>query len=102
MYRKLLPAVLAALAGCFSPDLPDCAFRCGPDDGCPGSMTCGGDGFCHHGSSSVCLPSSGTPDSRTGTPDSRTGTPDSRTPVPGADPPAPPPDGEPPPPPTPG
>ena len=46
--------------GCFSPDMPDCTFRCDPasvknDGHCPESYTCQSDGYCHkNGTTSMC------------------------------------------------
>ncbi len=44
----LLAAALgAALASCFSPLEPPCAFTCGPLFECPAGYTCAVDGLCH-------------------------------------------------------
>ncbi len=55
-------AVCALFAGllshCFSPDLPACAFLCGPPEmtpRCPEDYECREDGVCHHlGSDEMC------------------------------------------------
>jgi hypothetical protein len=53
--------VLGALAllgaRCFSPTLPDCSYRCGPDDqaACPAEYECREDRYCHlKGSTAAC------------------------------------------------
>lgn len=48
-----------SLAGCFSPEEPDCTFRCddsvGNSNHCPENYTCQADGYCHkNGTSSAC------------------------------------------------
>jgi hypothetical protein len=40
----LLPV---ALASCFNPARPGCAFSCAGDGLCPSGYTCGGDLLCH-------------------------------------------------------
>jgi hypothetical protein len=52
MTRALLAVV--ALAGCYNPPEPDCAFVCGAGDACPADYTCAADHQCHR---------NGTPDS---------------------------------------
>ncbi len=47
-----LPAIAAVFfwmgqAGCFEPDLPDVAFRCGTEGQCPDGYECMDDGCCH-------------------------------------------------------
>ena len=44
---RLLLIGLAALAGCYAPELTDCRVRCGPGDSCPAELACR-DGFCVH------------------------------------------------------
>lgn len=61
----LLPLLATALPGCFQPDLPVCAFRCGTDVGngrrCPESYTCQADDYCHlNGSTGACPWEAGT------------------------------------------
>jgi hypothetical protein len=58
---RRLPLLLAiALAGCFAPENPDCAFRCDVATAmngghCPDDYYCGSDGYCHvNGGSGVC------------------------------------------------
>jgi hypothetical protein len=45
----LLAAALAplAIASCFNPAQPGCAFSCAGDGLCPSGYTCGGDLLCH-------------------------------------------------------
>lgn len=47
--RALLLLVLAAaaVAGCFSPHQPPCAFSCADDGICPSGYSCQADGVCH-------------------------------------------------------
>ena len=53
-------AALLVAHGCFSPDMPDCTFRCDPasvknEGHCPESYTCQPDGYCHrNGTSTTC------------------------------------------------
>jgi hypothetical protein len=44
---------LGGLAGCFKPQVPDVAFTCGPDGGCPDDYECRVDGCCHRLGSSL-------------------------------------------------
>lgn len=45
---KPLRALALALSACFSPDLPDTSFSCGPaEPRCPDGFACGADGCCH-------------------------------------------------------
>jgi hypothetical protein len=39
--------IAVVLAGCFSPQLEPCAFRCGAGGACPSGMACLADDFCH-------------------------------------------------------
>jgi len=39
-------AALAALAGCYSPDLRDCTVSCASSADCAGAQVCGSDHFC--------------------------------------------------------
>jgi hypothetical protein len=43
----MLLVVGFALAGCFSPRQPACAFSCAADGLCPAGYSCGTDGVCH-------------------------------------------------------
>ena len=44
----LIPAAIAAaIAGCFSPPTPPCAFSCAEDGKCPSGYSCQSDGVCH-------------------------------------------------------
>lgn len=63
--RSLLSAAMLVAAGlllgpaCFSPEEPDCSFRCadsvGNSNHCPENYTCQADGYCHrNGTSSTC------------------------------------------------
>ena len=51
-----LVAATAALAACFSPGKPPCAFTCiSASRLCPDDYTCGADGLCHRdGAEDVC------------------------------------------------
>jgi hypothetical protein len=40
-------AIAAAVAGCFSPAQPPCAFSCADDGLCPSGYSCQSDGICH-------------------------------------------------------
>jgi hypothetical protein len=45
-----------ALAGCFAPHEPACAFSCGPGGACPEAYSCGTDNLCHRDDGvGVCL-----------------------------------------------
>jgi hypothetical protein len=44
--RLALAAVLAALAGCYSPLLRDCTVSCAAPTDCAGDQVCGEDGLC--------------------------------------------------------
>ena len=47
-------------AGCYSPELRDCAVRCSAVGGCADGLECGDDDFCHTpGSADVCQPIDG-------------------------------------------
>lgn len=39
--------IMPALHGCFDPDIPDTAFRCGENGECPDGYECREDGCCH-------------------------------------------------------
>jgi hypothetical protein len=60
MMRALCLSTLLALCGCFSPDQPECSFRCDDSVGnghhCPENYTCQIEvGFCRlNGSSASC------------------------------------------------
>jgi hypothetical protein len=45
--RALLLLAAAALAGCFDPPRPGCAFSCARDGRCPSGYSCATDGVCH-------------------------------------------------------
>jgi hypothetical protein len=45
--RLGLALLLAAAAGCFSPNRPPCAFSCVDDGICPSGYSCQSDGICH-------------------------------------------------------
>jgi hypothetical protein len=48
-------ALLAAVAGCYSPDLPRCVVTCGSASPCPDGLTCESDSYCHDdGDTSAC------------------------------------------------
>jgi len=50
-------AVLAALlAGCYDPDLRDCAVTCRAQTDCAGDQTCGSDGYCIGPGATACSP----------------------------------------------
>jgi hypothetical protein len=49
---SLLTALAAA--GCFAPDLPDCAIACGTGMACPSGLTCGTDGLCRKNPAAAC------------------------------------------------
>ncbi len=52
---RTLLAVLAALSGCYAPQLQPCAVHCTNDTPCPDDMTCGPDAHCHApGDTMVC------------------------------------------------
>jgi hypothetical protein len=54
--RFHLLALSLAVAGCFNPDEPDCAFVCGPQGKCPESYECRPDNYCHKvGTSGPCV-----------------------------------------------
>ena len=56
----LLLLALLVLVRCFAPQLPDCSYRCGKDDGtgaplCPPEYECQSDRYCHRlGSTAAC------------------------------------------------
>ncbi len=39
--------IIPVLPGCFDPDIPDTAFRCGENGECPDGYECREDGCCH-------------------------------------------------------
>ena len=43
----LLGALAVAMASCFSPHTPPCAFTCVTAPDCPDGYACGTDGLCH-------------------------------------------------------
>jgi hypothetical protein len=45
--RLCLSASIAAIAGCYDPQLASCEVTCGSNSPCPASLTCGSDGYCH-------------------------------------------------------
>ncbi len=45
--RLVAIALALAFAGCYSPDLPECAVHCNSDSPCPADLTCGDDHHCH-------------------------------------------------------
>jgi hypothetical protein len=57
---RFAPALLLALlAGCFTPETPDCTFRCDRSVGngghCPDGYSCADDGYCHrNGFTGMC------------------------------------------------
>jgi hypothetical protein len=65
MRLALVIVAAATLAGCFSPDQPACAFRCGDSAPvCPDNYFCGTDNYCHlNGHNEACpFPDAGVPD----------------------------------------
>jgi hypothetical protein len=49
-------AIAAAVAGCFSPAQPPCAFSCADDGLCPSGYSCQSDGICHRdGDQRTCV-----------------------------------------------
>ncbi len=42
-----LVAALVGASGCFKPEIPSVAFRCGDGGMCPSGYSCGDDGCCH-------------------------------------------------------
>ena len=49
LLRRALLLLLgtAAVASCYSPKRPACAFSCADDGICPSGYSCGTDGVCH-------------------------------------------------------
>ena len=53
--RTLLLLATVALAGCFDPPRPGCAFSCAKDGICPTGYSCQADGVCHRdGAGGAC------------------------------------------------
>jgi len=51
----VLGAMAAAMASCFSPSRPPCAFTCVTTPECPDGYACGTDGLCHrNGATDTC------------------------------------------------
>jgi hypothetical protein len=42
----LLAASALALAGCFTPSMPQCSYACGDNGACPEGYTCAPEGYC--------------------------------------------------------
>ena len=45
--RSTVVLLAVAVAGCFSPNRPPCAFSCVDDGICPTGYSCQSDGLCH-------------------------------------------------------
>jgi hypothetical protein len=69
--RALFFCCALAMAGCFEPTEPICAYLCGPSMSCPTHYECRGDNYCHKvGTTGDCdFTDASAPDAAVGVPD---------------------------------